>query len=177
MFTFKSFLVILIFCQFVNCSKFLVLRTSGWKGWTKFLTGLGSGSYLLKSTGNKNEFIGNNLKLSHQDQKWIFEDGEKSFYKTSENGDLPLGKNKWESSTNSWPKTGVVSVLNNEFKINITELQCGKNIPGYMITEKSDSFASTAEICLRQVSRNKYIFFIKRKKENYISYNLLFFII
>ena len=157
MFTLKSFLVILIFCQSVTCTKFLVLTTSGWKGWTNFLTGQGSGSYLLKSTGNKNEFVGNKFKLSHENQKWIFGDGEKFFYKTSENGDLPLSKNKWEKS-HSWPKTGVASVLNNDFKINITEVHCGKNIPGFMITEKSDSFDSTAESCFRKVSRNKYNF-------------------
>ena len=132
MFTFKSFLVIIIFCQFVTSSKFIVLTIIGEQS-----------SYLLKSTENQNEFIGPEaIKLNIQNHYWTFD--EKYFYKTSDSGSLPLGGNEW---------TFGGFLKESKSMIEIKELQCGKN-PGYLIKENNAvNFRKdkTEENCFRQV--------------------------
>ena len=151
MFSFKYFLVIIFFCHFVTCSKFLVLTKNGWKSVKKF-TGEQK-TYLLKSTENPNEFIGIRLgiKLYLQNQSWVIELGEENYhYPAQESVSLPIGRNRWSSSR--------VSTM-----IEIKELQCGKN-QGYMIGEERTHFpslkldvvasrtaiATTAENCFAQ---------------------------
>ena len=156
MFSFKYFLVIIFFCHFVTCSKFLSLTNNGWKS-TRKITGEQK-TYLLISTESSNEFEGNkpNIKLSLQEQSWVLEHGQKKYsYPASEGGSLPFGEKEWSwsTSTSTFPSTSTIE---------IKELRCGKN-QGYMIDEGTyfprnthlnivasrTALSTTAENCFR----------------------------
>ena len=144
MFSFKSFLVIIFFCQFVTSRKFLVITNYGWNGnkITRYLFGTQS-NHLLKSTKEQDEFVGvNSIKLHRHENNWVFEDDEEKYlYPTSESVSLPLGES-------TWLRPDSASLL-----LDIKELQCGKN-QGYLI-KNGFSFPATdttSENCFRQVS-------------------------
>ena len=143
MFTFRSFFVIIIFVQFVTCSKFLVLNKYGWKSVQKVL-GLHR-TYFLRSTENQNEFIGREaIKLYLQEQSWVLEHNGGNYRYPTSSGSLPLGKNEWSTST--FPSASTL-------EINV--LLCGEN-QGYRIDDSVNlspttktALPTTAENCFR----------------------------